>query len=152
MRPLRTILTAAAVAGGALRLRRRRARAEGPGAETTADDGRWQVVTINRPPDEVMPDGRVPDPLGKLGDAVEVEVRRAPGDRGTELAARPRPGASVPTNDDPRRTLRMALRNTKQVLEAGEILGPHPQSTTQRTLTNLPLELATRRARREGRL
>jgi hypothetical protein len=46
----------------------------------------------------------------------------------------------------------MALRNSKQLLEAGEIIEPHRPPTTQRTLTSLPLELVTRYARRKGRL
>jgi hypothetical protein len=153
MRPrARRILTVASVAGGALALGRWRARGPDRGGRGDGDGHRWQVVTINRPPDEVAPDGRVPDPLGKLGDAVEVEVRRAPGDRGTELAARPRADAPALSDEDPRRAVRRALRNTKQLIEAGEILGPHQPPTTRRTLMGLPLELVTRRARREGRL
>ena len=37
-----------------------------------------------------MPDGQVPGPLAELGDLVEVEVRAAPGGKGSELA-RPAP-------------------------------------------------------------
>jgi hypothetical protein len=138
------------VAGGALALRRwwSGGRSSGNGAGEAA---RWQVVTVNRPPDEVAPDGQVPGRLGGLGDAVEIQVRSAPGDRGTELAARPRPGAPA-SGDDPRQTVRMALRDTKQLIETGEILGPHRPPTTQRTLLGLPLDAATRRARRVGRL
>jgi hypothetical protein len=53
---------------------------------------------------------------------------------------------------DPRQELRAALRQARQLLETGEILRPDTPPTTRRTLRNLPLELATRRARGEGRL
>jgi hypothetical protein len=120
---------------------------------------RWHVVTVNRPVDEVAPDGRIPEPLAKLGDEVEVQVHRAVGDRGTALAARlrrePSGIAGVTarlTGDDPRQALRAALRHAKQLAETGEILCPDQPGTTRRTLTGLPLELATRRAAGEGRL
>lgn len=62
------------------------------GQATGAGDGeprsRWRCVTINKGAQEVMPNGRVPDPLAALGDRVEVQVREAPGGKGTELAAR----------------------------------------------------------------
>jgi hypothetical protein len=35
---------------------------------------RWHTVTINRPPEEVAPDGRLPQPIAELGDQVEVEI------------------------------------------------------------------------------
>lgn len=157
MRPtLRRMLAVAGLAGGALALRQRRRRRRRPeparqsGGE--AQHERWQVVTVNRPADEVAPDGRLPDPLGELGDAVEVQLRPAPGDRGTEVAARPRTATPAPSGEDPREAVRTALRDSKQLLEAGEILGPHQPPTTQRTLSGLPMELATRYARRKGRL
>jgi hypothetical protein len=126
------------------------------------DDGvtRWQVVTVYRPGDEVMPDGNPPEPLAKLGDRIDVRAQPAPGDRGTELAARlrtpPSPDATGPiariSGEDPRQEVRAALRNVKMLIETGEILQPDRPPTTKRTLTGLPLELVTRRARGEGRL
>jgi hypothetical protein len=121
---------------------------------------RWHVVTVNRPPGEVAPDGRLPDPLAELGDLVEVQVRPAPGDRGTELAARlrrPEPtgvrsAAARVSGNDPRQELRTALRHAKQLCETGEVLKADTPPTARRTLRNLPLELATRRAGGEGRL
>ncbi len=121
---------------------------------------RWHVVTVNRPLEEVQPDGQVPGPLGELGDRIEVQVRRAPGGRGTELAARLRAGeptgaagaAARLSGRDPRQELRSALRQTKQLLETGEVLSADPPASTRRTITSLPLELATRRAGGEGRL
>lgn len=153
MRPMgRRILALAGLAGGALAVRRWRPRetARHGGGETHRR--RWQVVTVNRPPGEVAPDGRMPDPLGELGDTVEVQVRPAPGDRGTELAARPRGEAPARSGEDMGDTVRTTLRDTKQLLEAGEILRPTQPPTTRRTVPGLPLQLAIRRARRKGRL
>ncbi|MFJ5620163.1 hypothetical protein [Micromonospora sp. NPDC093243] len=93
------------------------------------EPARWQVVTVHRPPDEVLPDGRWPEPLRRLDGAVEVRVRPAPGGRGSELAARPRIGAPPPTGlaahlvgDHPGLLLAGALRQAKQLVETGEVL------------------------------
>ncbi|MHA6793898.1 hypothetical protein ACVGVM_10380 [Pseudonocardia bannensis] len=53
---------------------------------------------------------------------------------------------------DPRQAVRTALRHSKQLIETGEVLSPDKPGSTRLALTNLPLELATRRARAEGRL
>jgi hypothetical protein len=121
---------------------------------------RWHVVTINQPPERVAPQNRPPEPLAKLGDMVEVQIRPAPADRGTELAARLRSGepsgagsvAGRLTGSDPRLELRAALRKAKQLAETGEVLSPDKPPTTKRTVRGLPVEQATRRARGEGRL
>ncbi|TQJ24396.1 hypothetical protein FBZ33_4727 [Micromonospora sp. A202] len=122
-------LGTAALTGAArlLRVPRRRGRTGADG-----DPGppvRWQVVTVDRPPEQVLPDGRWPEPLRRLGGAVEVRVRPAPGDRGTELAARPLPGGTPPpglaahlVGDDPGLLVRRTLRQVKQRVEAGEVL------------------------------
>jgi hypothetical protein len=149
----------AGVGAGVLAVRRMATRQVGDGAARAAPD-RWHTVTVNRPPEEVAPAGRPPGPLARLGDAVEVRVRPAPGGRGTELAARPRAGApsglaaavARAAGKDPRQAVRAALRQAKQLAETGEVLEPDTPPTTRRTLRNLPLELATRRARGEGRL
>jgi len=60
--------------------------------------------------------------------------------------------AARAAGNDPRQDLRAALRQSKQLLETGEVLRPDEPPTTRRTLWNLPLELATRRAGGEGRL
>jgi hypothetical protein len=140
-------------------VRRMTTRQVGDGAARVARD-RWHSVTVNRPPEEVAPEGRLPEPLAGLGDAVEVRLRSAPGGRGTEMAARLRdgapagPGAAVAriAGKDPRQEVRAALRQSKQLLETGEVLTPDEPPTTRRTLRSLPLELATRRAGGEGRL
>ncbi len=97
------------------------------------------MVTINRSPAELTSGGRLPDPIGQLGDGVEVALRPAPGGRGSELAARPLAGepdvvlslVSHLTGDDPRETLRWALHQTKQLAETGELLSPNHPGTTR---------------------
>ena len=158
-RTVRRVVVLAGVSAGVIAARRIATRQAGNGAAGQVPD-RWHTVTVNRPPEEVAPEGRLPEPLAGLGDAVEVRLRPAPGGRGTELAARLRdgapagPGAAVAriAGKDPRQEVRAALRQSKQLLETGEVLTPDEQPTARRTLRNLPLELATRRARGEGRL
>ncbi|WP_229405177.1 hypothetical protein ABUL04_05990 [Micromonospora harpali] len=101
----------------------------------------WQVVTIDRPPERVLPGGRWPEPLRRLDGAVEVAQGPAPGGRGTELAARPVRGVPVTGmaahlvgGGDPAPLVREALRQAKQLAETGELLradrsppeGPRP--------------------------
>ncbi|WP_435817721.1 hypothetical protein [Micromonospora parva] len=101
-----------------------------PGADgDAAAPARWEVVTVDRPPEQVLPDGRWPEPLRRLDGAIEVRVRPAPGDRGTELAARPLAGVTPPTGlaahlvgDDPALLIRRTLRQVKQRVETGEVL------------------------------
>lgn len=148
-------------AGAAVVARRtmdaRRIHQDGAG-DPSAD--RWHVVFVNLPPEQVVPDGRLPEPLAELGDRVEVQVRPAVGRPGTALRARLR--TPVPTGageavarvsgKDPRQEVRRALRAAKSLLETGEVLSPDRPGSARRTLKNLPLELAVRRARSEGRL
>ncbi|MBW8483614.1 hypothetical protein [Actinomadura parmotrematis] len=123
---------------------------------------RWLVVTVNRPPGELAaglapaPLARLPEPLAELGDDIVVEVRPAPGGKGTELAARlrdPRRAGVVDRvrGNDPRQQVRSALRDAKSLLETGEVLLPD-LPTTRPTPVGEVLELATRRAGGEGRL
>jgi hypothetical protein len=158
-RTVSRVVVVAGVGAGVLVARRMTTRQLGGGAARVAPD-RWHTVTVNRPPEEVAPAGRLPEPLAGLGDTVEVQIRPAPGGRGTELAARPRTSApsglrgavARAAGNDPRPALRTALRQAKQLAETGEVLEPDTPPTSRRTLRNLPLELATRRARGEGRL
>lgn len=121
---------------------------------------RWLVVTVNRPPDEVVSDERLPEPLARLGDAIEVQASPAPGGRGTELAARlvdPAPSgpsavAARLTGQDPRQAVRAALREAKSLIETGEVLRADEPPTTRATPGGKLLGLATRRAGGEGRL
>jgi hypothetical protein len=120
---------------------------------------RWHVVTINKSADEIAPGGNPPGPLAELED-IEWTLRPAPGDKGTELAARlrqPEPSdaagaAARVAGTDPRQRLREALRNAKMLAETGEILHPDRPGSTHPSPLGLPIRLASRRARGEGRL
>jgi hypothetical protein len=147
-------------AGQLIHQLQRRLGGDGNGAAEAEPQSRWRSVTINKSPDEVMLAGRLPDPLLALGDRIEVQVRIAPGDKGTELAARlrqpePRGVASVGarvSGDDPRQQVRAALRQAKQLIEVGEVLrvDPTPHGTRSATPTGKLVDLATRRAGGEG--
>jgi hypothetical protein len=152
--------TALAALGGAVVAGRviaaRRGRWSAGVRRTRADRSRWHGVTIALPIDRVSPGGQPPAPLADLGDEIEVQIRPAPGDKGTEILARPR-GADVRTVLARRRgadvrTVRRVLRETKSILETGEVLRPHGPPTTEKTLLNRPLEYATRHGREEGTL
>jgi hypothetical protein len=154
--------TAVLAAGGAavvlVRQLQRRV-AEGAG-EAPEPRSRWRAVTINRSPDEVLPDNRIPGPLAELGDLVEVEVRPAPGGKGSELRARlrgsePRGAAAAASRlsgDDPRQQVRAALREAKQLIEVGEVLRVDPTPHGRRTPSTAGaiVEAATKRAGGEG--
>lgn len=134
------------VAAGVVLVRRLRRRSQGP------EGNRWRAVTIDRGADEVMPGGRLPEPLAALGDLVEVEMQPAPGDKGTELRVRLRgrdPGHSA----DARR-VRSALREAKQLVEVGEVLrvDPAPHGRRPPTPGGLLVEAAARRSGGEGLL
>lgn len=172
-----TLTAAAAAAAGATGLIVRRLRDSG-GADSSANGSlhsessngrgepevrnRWRSVTIFLPADQVMPAGRPPEPLAELGDLIEVKVRAAPGDRGTELGARlrePEPaGLSAVVGsvkgDDPTQRVRAALRASKQLLETGEILrvDPRPHGERSGGIGSKVLEFASRRAGGEGLL
>ncbi|AVT38240.1 hypothetical protein [Plantactinospora sp. BB1] len=121
---------------------------------------RWHVATVNRPVDRIGADGQLPEPLTGLGDAVEIQLRPAAGDRGTEIAVRLRDGARLPAVDvvrramgrDPEQAIRAALREAKQLIETSEVLHPDHPPTTETTPLNKPLQVVTRHGRREGRL
>ncbi len=165
-----TLTAAAAAAASAGLIVRRLQDAGGPdsASDGRADgpDGRrsnrWRSVTVLLPADEVMPDGQPPGPLAALGDLVEVKVRPAPGDRGTELSARlraPEPAgvgaaAGRVKGDDPAQRVRTALRESKQLLETGEILrvDPAPHGPRSGGIGSKVIDFATRRAGGEGLL
>ncbi|MGJ6968346.1 hypothetical protein ACSDR0_41210 [Streptosporangium sp. G11] len=122
---------------------------------------RWQWVTINRPPEEVAPDGRLPEPLARLGDAIEIQKRKAPGDKGTELGARLRQRTSTAgaggmvrriSGDDPSQEVRRALREAKSLIEIGEVVRVEDSMTMREPtpIGKLP-DMATQRAGGEGR-
>lgn len=118
------------------------------------------MVTINCPP-ERLSSGRLPEPIARLGEAVEVMIRPAPGHRGTELGARLREppargriakAASRMAGGDPRRLVQAALREAKSLIETGEVLQPPMPPTTRRRRAGRLSELATQRAGGEGGL
>ena len=140
-----------AVAGGLLARR---------GRPRQADPRRWLAVTVNRAPSDLLPDGSPPAPLAELGDAIEVQVRPAPGDKGAELAARLRdpsrigergPAAKL-QGDDPLQKLRTALRQAKAILEVGEVVLPDAPGTTHPGPGGRLVAAADRVAQGEGRL
>lgn len=148
-------------AGAAALVRRIQRQVAGPAGTSDGEPrSRWRAVTIYRSPQDVMPDDRVPAPLAALGDLVEVQVRPAPGDKGSELRARlrgpePRGAASAAarlSGDDPRQQVRAALRDAKQLIEVGELLRVDPMPHGRRTLTptGAVVDAATRRAGGEG--
>jgi hypothetical protein len=161
-----------AAGGGALLLRRQTAaRLAGNVVDSNAQTNggtngrsvqqdRWHAVTVNRTPEEVSSEKPLPGPLTELGDKIEVQIRPAPGDKGTEIAARVR--GSVPSgpmgayarlsNNDPRQALRKALRETKSLLETGEVLKPDTRPSTKPTPGGKLLGIATSRSWEEGRL
>jgi hypothetical protein len=154
-------VVAAGAALGARRLLKARRGGSWP-AHLSGGSGQraWHSVTVIRPASDVAPNGRLPEPLAALGDRVEVRLRPAPGDRGTEIAVRLREGEPSGlgavrvrlAGDDPRWAVRRALRDAKQLLETGEILRPSKPPTAERTLRNRALEYATTHGKEEGRL
>ncbi len=153
-------VAAAGLGVGAGALWRWMSRRAADGVEDNGAEDRWLLVTVNRPPDEVVSDERLPEPLARLGDAIVVQVHPAPGGRGTELAARlvdPAPSgasgvAARVSGQDPRQAVRAALREAKSLIETGEVLRADEPSTTRATAGGKLLGLATRRAGGEGRL
>jgi hypothetical protein len=116
-----------------------------------APDARWRVVTVALPESEVAPGGEIPEPLRKLGESAEVRLSPAPGGRGTELAARANlAGGASDHKLAPR--IRVALRQSKQLLEAGEVATNEPQPHGRRPATpaGVLVDALSRRSPREG--
>lgn len=118
--------------------------------EDTEPRSRWRSVTINRPQEAVVSEGKLPAPLLALGDLIEVQVRPAPGGKGAELAARLR--VPDPENKDSVQDVRAALRESKQLIEVGEVLkvDPVPHGHRKATPGGNLVERATGKANKEG--
>ena len=153
------VIAAAAGAAVAGTVAARRLRQGGSGDSADPDDqtegstDRWRVVTIAAEPEQIAPEGRLPTPLADLDELIEVRFEPAPGDRGTELAARPRAGASHPDDqNDLARMIRRALRESKQLIEAGELATNEPQPEGHRPATpaGLVVDALSRRSPEEG--
>ena len=149
--PLPEFLSRAAGAAGAEALKRlQHLRLPGVGQSSVTDDARtsarrWRVVTVLCEPARLEP---LPAPLADLGDRLEVRTSPAPGDRGTELAAR----FHGPVSEDDLGELRAALRRAKQLVEVGEVLRVDPQPHGRRAGTpqGKALEGMTAQAGKEG--
>lgn len=115
-------------------------RAEAPRDERA----RWRVVTVQRSEADVI--GAMAA-LAALGDGIETRLSAAPGDRGTELAARILPGSPLEPAE-----LRIALRQTKQLAEAGEIavVDPAPHGHRPATPQGLLLDRVAKAAEGKG--
>jgi hypothetical protein len=146
------LLDRAADLGGTLLSRLQGLKLPGVGTASVSDDPgraarRWRAVTVLRSPDDVRVDD-LPAPLAALGSRVEVRVTPAPGDKGTELAARYR---VTPSEEEVGR-LRAALREAKQLLETGVVLrmDPRPHGARKQTPQGRLLDGVAANAKREG--
>lgn len=124
----------------------------------TDGDGRhpegWKAVTILGDAAEFTRSG-YPEPLGRMADVLDIRVDAAPGDKGFEVHARLREGADATAavgDEDPEQALRAALRDTKQVIETGEILRatPRPHGHRPPTLFGAAVDEAEDDAKGEG--
>lgn len=117
---------------------------------------RWIMVTINCSPQRLASRADLPEPITRLGDAVDIKICPAPGDRGTELGARLRelPRTKIAgmvmrrPEENPRHTVEQALREAKAIIEAGEpVRGDWPPPAQPAQVGKL-LEFAGRRGGR----
>ncbi|WP_210505248.1 hypothetical protein [Naasia sp. SYSU D00057] len=101
---------------------------------------RWRVVTVLASPERLAEDA-YPEPLRSAAPALEIRTAPAPGMRGIELSARMLPDAAAApllkrlTGMPPADAVRTVLRDTKQVLEAGEVLRVDPRPHGHRAAT-----------------
>jgi hypothetical protein len=111
------------------------------------ESNRWRTVTVVTPLESIV----LPEPLGAFGDAIEVRLTVAPSDKGTQIAARfANPlDAQDETNVS---ELRMALRESKSLLETGEVvrLDPKPEGSRPATPAGLLTDLLTRKSSGKG--
>jgi hypothetical protein len=105
---------------------------------------------VYRNPDDVRTQVDGSGPLSRMRSEIELTVRPAPGDKGTELAARPT--APDGGSADMRRALRAALRETKSILECGEVVEPSRPGSSHPGPAGQVLRAVTARAWGEGRL
>jgi hypothetical protein len=128
-----------------------------PGTRDRAPKNRWITVTVNCSPQRLASRADLPEPITRLGDAIDIRVAPAPGDRGTELGARlrelPRTKIVGMVNrrpeEDPRRMVEEALRQAKSMIETGEVLRPDWPPSTQPAQVGKLLEFAGRRGGRQ---
>ena len=153
--PLPKIVTRAAGlaggAGGKALEQLQHVRLPGIGQSSVTDDPRtsarrWRAVTVLTDPDRLRT--TPPAPLAEFGDRLEVRVTPAPGDRGAELAAR----FHGPVTKEEIGRLRAALRESKQLIEVGEVLwvDPQPHGHRKPTPQGEAIEGMAGRANEEG--
>jgi hypothetical protein len=135
----KTLLIAAPVATGVAVVAARRRR----DARKRAAD-RNHVITVYKPLSELEAT-QLPGSLREIAGQVEIRLTAAPGGRGTEIAVRIPEGSPVTGGD-----VRRALRETRSLLEAGDVLLPSGPATTKSTLLNRPLQAVTRNGREGG--
>jgi hypothetical protein len=136
----KTLLIAAPLATGAVvAARRRRAgRKRAP--------RRDHAITVYKPLSELEAT-QLPGSLRQIAGQVEIHLAAAPGTRGTEIAVRIPDGSRISGGE-----VRRALRETRSLLEAGDVLLPSGPATTTPTLLNRPLRSITRNGREGGLL
>ncbi|WIM93328.1 hypothetical protein ACTOB_005305 [Actinoplanes oblitus] len=127
-------------AGAATVVAARRRRGPASGAR------RRHVVTVYKPLPELEAT-QLPGSLREIAHQVEISLAAAPGDRGTEISVRVPDGSPVTDGE-----VRRALRETRSLLEAGDVLLPSGPATTETTPLNRPLQAATRHGREGGLL
>lgn len=117
---------------------------------------RWIMVTVNCSPQRLASRADLPEPITRLGDAVDIKICPAPGDRGTELGARLRelPRTRVAgmvmrrAEEDPRLVVERALRDAKAIIETGEVVRSERPPYAQPVQVGKLLEFAGRRGGR----
>lgn len=134
------LLIVAPLAGGAAVVARRRRQARAAG------DRRRHVVTVFRPLSE-LESTPLPGSLKEIAGEVDIKLFAAPGGRGTEISVRIPEGSEVTSGD-----VRRALRETRSLIEVGDVLLPSGPPTTVPTLRNRPLRTATEHGREGGLL
>lgn len=125
-------------------------------ARQRAPENRWIMVTVNCSPQRLASRADLPEPITRLGDAVDIKICPAPGDRGTELGARLRelPRTSIAgmvmrrPEEDPRLMVERALRDAKAIIETGEVLRKDWPPSAQPAQVGELLEFAGRRGGR----
>jgi hypothetical protein len=117
------------------------------GRPSRDESNRWRTVTVAAPLDSIA----LPEPLSAFGAAIEVRFTAAPSDKGTQIAARftnPQDTEDESNVGD----LRIALRESKSLLETGEVirLDPKPEGARPATPAGLLTDLLTRKSSEKG--
>lgn len=144
-----SVAAAGVAAVVAMRVARRTRSATGGGPGAGRDPDGWKSITVLADAESIRPGGRFPESLAALEPRLEIAVRPASRDRGTELHARFRPGEHA----DPE-ALRAALRDTKSLVETGIVqqADPVPHGTRKPTPFGLAQDAIESRSKGMGLL